>query len=145
MAVVVPSRGALEFAGYMTERGELKFTLTDTETKKNTPWLVVGAKVDGYTVVGFDAKTETLTLTKADAIMRLPLKGARMVTVPAVAPKSAEPEPLTAAQHQLKIQEENLAKKKAVEAAIEAQRARKTAVDAERARKAAEKETTAKP
>jgi hypothetical protein len=64
----------LEFSGYITLSGKSKFILTDTVKKKPSAWLDLGRSFEDHVLVAFDAKTEVLSLRKAERIVQLPLK-----------------------------------------------------------------------
>lgn len=70
------SWAALEFSGYLKIANEAKFMITDTEGKKSSGWIAIGAWFGDYSVASFDAEKETLTLRKGAATVELPLKQA---------------------------------------------------------------------
>lgn len=83
MALPDPVRAEMEFAGYIRTAGGTKFVLADQVQARFSDWLEVGGRFDGYVVTAFDAKTETLTLTKDGASTRLTLKSAAIKPLPA--------------------------------------------------------------
>lgn len=118
---IAPARAAVEFAGYVTAQGETKFVLRDTETGQTSPWLGRGGSASGYTVIGFDAKREMLTVERAGTVTQLPLKAAQVqaaleLTSVAIAPVvrgANSKEDVAEAKRQLT---ERLAKLKALQA-----------------------------
>ncbi len=73
-AIAGAARAEVEFAGYISVAGGTKFVLADAAQAKVSDWLAVGGRFDGYVLAAFDAKTETLTLTKDGLTTRLALK-----------------------------------------------------------------------
>lgn len=71
--VAAPVRAEVEFAGYVTHGTETRFTLVDGAINLASGWLPVGGSFGGCTVVAFDARTETLTLERPGATLRLQL------------------------------------------------------------------------
>lgn len=69
----------IEFSGYQQARGATQFVLVDPATKTNSGWITLGANFGGYTLVGFDVKTETLEVVKAGEVSHLRLKIARLI------------------------------------------------------------------
>lgn len=68
-------RAEIEFSGYLRGSEGERFVLTEAE--RVSDWLDVGASFRGHTVTAYDAKSETLTLTREGATVRVRLKGAR--------------------------------------------------------------------
>lgn len=69
----------IEFSGYQQARGATQFVLVDPASKTNSGWITLGASFGGYTLTGFDLKTETLEVVKAGEVSHLRLKIARLV------------------------------------------------------------------
>jgi hypothetical protein len=67
-------RGEIEFSAYLKTDGVMKFALGDPAARKKPDWFALGGIFDGYTVIGFDAKKETLAVEKAGMTTYLPLK-----------------------------------------------------------------------
>lgn len=71
---VASLRAEIEFSGYVKAEGGTKFILAEPAEKKKSALLALGGVFDGYTVIGFDAKRELLTVEKAGTVTLLPLK-----------------------------------------------------------------------
>jgi len=68
------ARAEIEFIGVLVMPGRASFALTEDPAKPAT-WLTLGQAFAGYSLAAFDAKTDTLTLTKKGADpLRLHLK-----------------------------------------------------------------------
>lgn len=74
--LVATSGAAVEFAGYVKAGSEAQVVLMDRATGQVSELLGVGGSFAGHRVTAFDAKTETLTLEKDGAVVRLGLKSA---------------------------------------------------------------------
>jgi hypothetical protein len=68
-----PVRAEIEFVGILVSSHGTRFALGDTATGK-TEWLGKGETFTGHVVQSFDAKTETLVLTRDGTERRLRLK-----------------------------------------------------------------------
>lgn len=66
------------FAGYMQMAEHVRFVLTGDEDAPSSGWLAIGQSFEGYTLVAFDQSSEVLSVRQGDAVMRLPLKAARV-------------------------------------------------------------------
>lgn len=73
-ALVLPAHAEIEFSGYLKAEDAMKFALGDPAAQKKPEWFTLGGVFDGYTVIGFDAKKETLAVEKAGTTTYLPLK-----------------------------------------------------------------------
>ena len=67
------ARADLEFVGVLVTSQATRFALGDTTTGK-TDWVARGEKFAGYTVVGYDAQVDQLTLARDGVEFRLRLK-----------------------------------------------------------------------
>jgi hypothetical protein len=79
IVVTTPCYAALEFAGYISIGSDLKFVITNTETKKSSLWLSVGESFEGYRISAFDPKHESLTLRKEAETLELPLRPSQVM------------------------------------------------------------------
>jgi hypothetical protein len=70
---ILPARADLEFVGILITSQSARFALSETTTGK-TDWVTRGGKFDGYTIASYDAKEDTLTLTRDGAELRVRLK-----------------------------------------------------------------------
>lgn len=73
------SRAGLEFCGYMSTAGELRFVIGDTESAQRSAWLSVGQSFQKHRIADFESKTETLILAVDSNTIRLPLMAAHVV------------------------------------------------------------------
>jgi hypothetical protein len=71
-----PLQAAVEFSGYMITAKETRFSLKDTEKKDSSQWLAVGQSFQGYTITGFDAEQELLSLQGPEGAVQLKVRGA---------------------------------------------------------------------
>ncbi len=74
LATASTARAEIEFTGLLTSGGKSTFALADTATA-DTRWLLLGKSFSGWKITAYDAKLETLTLTKDSATKTLKLKG----------------------------------------------------------------------
>src|SRR5436305_1817870 len=74
LASVAISRAAVEFTGVLATSERTLLALTDTATG-HTAWLGVGKPFGDYMLSNFDAKTDTVTLTKDGVATQVHLKG----------------------------------------------------------------------
>lgn len=84
-------RAEVEFAGYLVNGSETKFTLTDSAAQSSSEWLAIGGSFAGYKVTGFDPKIEALTVEKEGVATTLRLRSARVQATPATAPAAVAP------------------------------------------------------
>jgi hypothetical protein len=85
LLAVTAGRAEMEFAGYIVRIGDVRFMLADPTVPKMSGWLAVGEAFDGYTVVEFDWKADTLVVEKAGERRRLRLPpGRREGVVPSL-------------------------------------------------------------
>ena len=77
-------RAEVEFSGVLSTSGRSLFALNDDPSKPAT-WRALGQNYGDYSLTSFDAKTDTLTLTKNGTPLLLHLKDAAKV-------KNARPE-----------------------------------------------------
>lgn len=66
------ARADLQFVGILATRETTRFALLDTSTGR-TDWKTAHTQFAGYTITSFDAKTDTLTLTRDGADLKLRL------------------------------------------------------------------------
>lgn len=69
-------RAEVEFTSYRRVEGETKFSLADPAEGRRSGLLAIGGTFDGYTLIGFDAKKEVLSVERAGVTRQLPLKPA---------------------------------------------------------------------
>jgi hypothetical protein len=81
-AAPAPVPEQLEFSGYTQASGVTQFLLKDPQAKSTSGWLSLGGAFGGYTLIGFDAKNETLTVEKAGSLMHLRLKATALTAAP---------------------------------------------------------------
>ena len=74
LAVCAEGRAALQFEGFLSDSGSVRFVLSNSESGRRSPWLSIGDSFEGHKVVSFDAKSEVLTLQTARETLRLFLK-----------------------------------------------------------------------
>jgi hypothetical protein len=72
LASASAARAELEFVGLLVAPQKSLFALSDPSTRQ-TRWVAVGQTFGGYTVTGFDAALNTLTLTQGVTSTRLRL------------------------------------------------------------------------
>lgn len=75
--------GALEFCGYIADARTVRFVLAESETGARSAWLGLGQRFQGYTIVEFDRKAETLVVRRDTQTLRLPLQAATIRAEPA--------------------------------------------------------------
>jgi len=68
----------LEFSAYRRIANEASFVITDLDDRKSSEWIAVGQSFAGYTLVAFDAGTETVSVRKGSLTLDLPLKGSHV-------------------------------------------------------------------
>lgn len=68
-----PACAAIEFVGILATAEQTVFALTDTETKR-TDWVRLRESFEGHILTGFDRTTDTITLSKSGAEIRVRLK-----------------------------------------------------------------------
>lgn len=78
LLLALPARSALQFAGFMSLDGTLRFVVTEGIGGRTSGWLSVGESFAGHTVVAYDDKLETLILKSQRGEVRLPLNAARI-------------------------------------------------------------------
>ena len=76
--LTISARAEIEFSGVLIMPGRSLFALTG-DTAGPPAWCALGQDFAGYSLASFDAKTDTLTLTKDGATLCLPLKDAAKV------------------------------------------------------------------
>lgn len=64
----------VEFSAYIRIDGVERFVLREPAGGGNSDWLVRGGSFNDYRIESFDAKTETLTVSKAQQTYTLPLR-----------------------------------------------------------------------
>ena len=67
------ARAEIEFIGVLATPKKTQFALSDTAAER-TVWLSVGDTFSDYKLAAYDRATDTITLTKPDAELRLRLK-----------------------------------------------------------------------
>lgn len=77
-ACALPLRADVEFAGYFGTPADMRFVLSELESKRSSAWLKLGDAFAGFTLVAFDPKMEVLTVTAAGATRELRLREARV-------------------------------------------------------------------
>lgn len=70
---VATARGEVEFTGILVTSEQTLFTLSEPSAAKSG-WLQLGQSFAGYDLTSYDAKSDTLTLTKAGLRTRVRLK-----------------------------------------------------------------------
>jgi hypothetical protein len=73
LALLPALRAEVEFVGILATPQKTLFALTDTVTTKSD-WVAMGGVFSGYTIGGFDAKNDLLTLAKNGVETRVRLK-----------------------------------------------------------------------
>ncbi len=73
IALAMPLRAEIEFSGVLAMSGRTLFALTDTTTARSD-WVALKGTFAGFVVSSYDKPTETLTLTRNDTSLRVPLK-----------------------------------------------------------------------
>lgn len=74
LGAIARMQGAVEFSSYVKAEGGMKFILAEPDAKKKSDLLALGGVFEGYTVIGFDAKREVLSVEKAGTVSALPLQ-----------------------------------------------------------------------
>jgi hypothetical protein len=74
LAAATTARAKIEFVGVLVMPGRSLFALSDDPAKPAT-WRSLGQDFAGYRLTEFDAKADTLVLTKSGATLRVYLKG----------------------------------------------------------------------
>jgi hypothetical protein len=74
LGTVAGLRAEIEFSSYVKADGATKFILAEPAAKTKSDLLTVGGVFEGYTVIGFDAKRELLSVEKAGTVTLLPLQ-----------------------------------------------------------------------
>ena len=64
----------LEFVGYLRFGSETRFVIANSRDSSVSSWLSVGEKFQGYTIIGFDAKEEVLSLSGSGGPLKVHLK-----------------------------------------------------------------------
>jgi hypothetical protein len=83
MAAASGAQGALEFSGYFGAANEIRFQISDPDAGQSSHWLRIGDSFRGYVVKSFSPTDEILTVARAESVVRLPLKRARVKTASA--------------------------------------------------------------
>jgi hypothetical protein len=79
VSLIAPmAHGALEFSGYISTGSELRFIVTNLDSRRTSEWLMIGDTFEGHSIAGFDLKEEVLVVHHAGTPVRLSLKGARV-------------------------------------------------------------------
>ena len=72
-ALVSAGRAEIEFAGILAMPGKTLFALTDTTTARSD-WVALKGAFAGFIITSYDQPTDTLTLTRDGASLRVRLK-----------------------------------------------------------------------
>src|SRR5687767_11030493 len=86
LLVAAFARSEPAFVGVLSEQSR-GTTYAVIPTPGSAPeWVKIGDKVDGYSVIEYQAKDEVLVLKKDAQVLRLPLKIAKTANAPATEP-----------------------------------------------------------
>jgi hypothetical protein len=72
------AHAVLEFSGYLSSNGDIRFIVTDVNNRRTSGWLKIGDTFERHRIAGFDPQDEVLVVEHAGTPLRLPLKGARV-------------------------------------------------------------------
>ena len=72
-ALSATARAEIEFIGVLVMQGRASFALRD-DPAKTAIWRTIGQEFAGYTLGAFDSTSDTLTLKKGEATLRLQIK-----------------------------------------------------------------------
>lgn len=71
-------RAEIEFTGYFGTPANMRFVLSDQESKRFSAWLMLGDTFAGFTLIDFDPHKDVLTVAAAGAKRELRLREARV-------------------------------------------------------------------
>ena len=64
----------LIFSAYLSSERTTRVVLTETSSGKNSGWLAIGERFNGYSIIAFDRKTEVLRVSRGGRVEELALK-----------------------------------------------------------------------
>ena len=67
-------RAEIELSGIFITSKEAPFALTDTEGHHSSGWLKLGESFAGYTLLSFDREHDTITLSRNEQMLKIPLR-----------------------------------------------------------------------
>lgn len=70
---------AFKLMGVVVEGDIIEVNLVDAETNESLKWRRVGTEVNGFLIKSYDAERESVTLTKGNELVTLPLQRAKVV------------------------------------------------------------------